>query len=689
MIAIYAGRSKIPESNIHIYIYLMAKVPASKTPVKNKTGFWQNDKLIAALLAALAFILYANTIGHDFVLDDVAVIKGNAHVQAGPGGMGDILSTFYWHGYGPYASSNSGIFRPASLLLFNVEWMFAPESTRFFHLVQVLLYALCAYQLYRLLRSLFREQSQTLPLIATLLWIVMPVHTEVVANIKSGDETLCMLFFLLSFRHLLNWADNGKINSLIYSAAAIFLSLLSKEGGALFLPVMLLGLVMFRRKKIKDLILPGIVLAVVSFIWLGWHIAVINAGPEPVEYDYRHNALLSSDSRIDQLGTAIGMQALYWQKILFGYPLSYNYSFNQIPVDGFSGIWCWISLIGIAGSAFFAWKNFRSNPILSFGILYYFITFALTCNIFFLIGDIFAERFTFAPSLGCAIISGWIILKLTKGLSEKSIQGKALTITIGIGFIYSALTFSRSSDWVNEKTLYTVDAEHSPNSGRARGNYGVLLLNPALGMTDGAERRSLLDRAYTEYKAAWDIDSLDFGAAQALGQIEYHRKNYAASANWSRKSIAAFRTMAIKTKAPLTENWQVLENLGDALMLDGKYDSAYNAFDRAIAANPKNDGSVIKLSGAYLANKDTAHAIEALINATKLNPESVKAWDKLGNLYGMTKHFDKSKEAFLKITELQPADAHGWQMLATSCLMLGDTANARKYSEEYRKRGGK
>jgi hypothetical protein len=265
--------------------------------------------------------------------------------------------------------------------MYATEWQIFGDKPGVFHFFHILLYAIVSVQLFRWISEMLGKDGSRIALFATLLWIVLPVHTEVVANLKSADEILSLLFSLIGLRLLLKWSHSDSIATLIAAGVSFFLALLSKEAAVLVLPLALLMLLMFRQKSVKQLIVPGAVLMGFAVIWLLWHESVISgAGSERFDYDYRHNALLSNSSSIDQLGTAIGLQARYWIKMFVGYPLSYNYSFNEIPVNGFADIWPWISLAGIATASFFAWKKFRSVPIISFAIIFYFVTMMLTSS---------------------------------------------------------------------------------------------------------------------------------------------------------------------------------------------------------------------------------------------------------------------------------------------------------------------
>ncbi|MBK9462674.1 MAG: hypothetical protein IPN94_25495 [Sphingobacteriales bacterium] len=61
-----------------------------------------------------------------------------------------------------------------------------------------MLYLFTAFLLYYLLLYFWGDENQYIALLTTLLFIVLPVHTEVVASAKSRDELLA--FFLPYFR---------------------------------------------------------------------------------------------------------------------------------------------------------------------------------------------------------------------------------------------------------------------------------------------------------------------------------------------------------------------------------------------------------------------------------------------------------------------------------------------------------
>jgi protein O-mannosyl-transferase len=653
-----------------------AKVKAEKPVTTLRRNFWADDRKIGYLLGALAFLLYVQTVGFDYALDDRAVLFANDFVKEGFGGFGKILTTFYWDGYW---DDNAGLFRPVSLLLFAIEWQIMPDSPGFYHFVHVILLSVLCMQLFRFLRELFKDYGVTLPLLAAIIWMVMPIHTEVGANLKSADEILSLLFSVLGFRSLLKWRDKNKTFSLYFSAFYFFLALLSKEGAALMLPIALLMLLQFRGMTIKQLIKPGVLLLGISLVWFGYHYAVVHSAPtEKITYDYHHNALYASDSKITQIGTAIAIQGRYIAKMIIGYPLSYNYSFNEIPVNGFADAWAIAALLLIGGGLTWAILNLKKNPVPSFGILFYLIAFALTSNIFYLIGETMGDRLAFVPSLGFAILIAWFILKLTKGLDVSGIHPRAISVSAVAILIWAGLTLIRSQVWAYESTLFTADVEHAPNSARVHYNYGVLLMGDAQKETLDGNRIELLNRSYVEFTTAYAIDSMDIQSCVNLGVVEYRRKNYKESVKWS------LRTMQIMPGYTGSH-----ENIGDAYMMTLQYDSAGYYYRELMRATDTTAPLLVKLGNSRLGAKDTLDAIRTYEFAGRVDSTSLEAWNKLGNLAGMSRDYAKSNVAFEHIARLFPEDPNPWKMIYTNYQAMGDSIGAGNAAREYYKRGGK
>jgi len=394
-------------------------------------------KYIPLVLAIISFLVYANTLGHGFALDDVAVISNNKFVQQGIAGIPKILTTFYWQGYWDL---NAGLYRPLSLIMFAIEWQLGGGSPFIHHLVQVLLYAFSMAQLYKLLCLVLQRYSQWLPAAVTLLFAMHPIHTEVVANIKSRDEILCFLFFLLTAKELLT---KQRVTAL--AVAYYVLCLLSKEAGILYLPIFLVLLVQLLDMKPARALVALAPLGIASAAWLGWHSYVVQyLSPARVNYTYADNSLLACPDFLSRLSTGLGILGSYMVKSVWPYTMSYDYSFYQVPCDDGLSMAAIATLAACGGLLYVAIKQFRKPSPLSFGIFFFFCTIILASNVVFLIGSTMGDRLLFAPVLGTLICICWLAYRHTGQLQSAKLLNPAAMMVLAVASIYAIKTTARN-----------------------------------------------------------------------------------------------------------------------------------------------------------------------------------------------------------------------------------------------------
>src|SRR6185312_350644 len=177
------------------------KKPASPAkPARAADAGARRERSMQIVLGVLTFALYANTLGASFALDDLNVIQQNTFTHLGLAGIPKMLTSFYWAGYWNY---NTGLYRPLSLIGFAIQWQFFKDAAGWYHAVSVLLYVTTILLLFGTLRTLLSKHSPALAFVVSLIFAAHPAHTEVVANIKSQDELLCLIFALLSLRFVL------------------------------------------------------------------------------------------------------------------------------------------------------------------------------------------------------------------------------------------------------------------------------------------------------------------------------------------------------------------------------------------------------------------------------------------------------------------------------------------------------
>src|SRR5829696_7246435 len=98
------------------------KNPVTASPA---VAVFSKDSLknqLALVLFIFSFLLYAQSISFDFVLDDEASVKENSLVHQGISAIPTLLKTDSWHG--AEVGVKIPIYRPGSFVLFAVIWEF-------------------------------------------------------------------------------------------------------------------------------------------------------------------------------------------------------------------------------------------------------------------------------------------------------------------------------------------------------------------------------------------------------------------------------------------------------------------------------------------------------------------------------------------------------------------------------------
>jgi len=85
-----------------------------------------SGKIVSALLMIFCFLLYGNTLNHDYTQDDAIVIYDNMYTTQGISGIPGILKYDTFKGFfkveGKDKLVSGGRYRPFTLIMFALEW---------------------------------------------------------------------------------------------------------------------------------------------------------------------------------------------------------------------------------------------------------------------------------------------------------------------------------------------------------------------------------------------------------------------------------------------------------------------------------------------------------------------------------------------------------------------------------------
>lgn len=616
-------------------------LPAKEKQPEIKPASGGKLKWILAFCVALAgLLLYANTRNHEFVLDDYSVIKENRLTKQGTSAIGTIFKTPYRYGY--YLVDDE-LYRPVPKAIFAFCWQYWPDNPKPGHVLNILFYALTGFMLFLVCCQWFKN-NYILSLGISLLFIAHPIHTEVVANIKSIDEILSFFFCITSAFFFFNYITSKSKRPLVFAMLSYLIALFSKESSITFLVVFPLITWFFGANKNFGSALKSILpILIPTAIFLLARYNVLKNVPYG-EVSVADNLLMAAKTFPERFATAILILGMYLKLLLLPHPLVFDYSFNQIPIVSISNIGFILSAAVYLAMLFYGIKTFKNKNILSFGILFFLVSLSIYANLFRIIGSSFGERFLYTPSLGFCICITFLLYKLIlpKTSDLKNIPQKKNYIFIGLIFLiiipYSIKTIARNADWKSNYTLFSNDVSLSPNSTRTHYYLGNLLAKPDMAIDkDSITANALLDRGIVELKKSAAIYPKFCDSYVQLGVAYYRKKD--------------------------------LKN-------------AFDYYNKAIACNPSNPSAHSNMGTIYFETGDYTNAEKTFLKALSLDKNYAEAHLNLGSTYGMMKQYDNAIFYLQNAVRLDPTLAQAYYFLGITYRFKGDEQNAQLFLQK-------
>ncbi len=605
-----------------------------------KEALWRRASSVAFLAPfLLPFLLYLNTIPHDFALDDYVAVTENSLVQEGLRGIPSIFAHGYFFGQ---KGRDDESYRPLSLAMLAMEKDLGAGDPRIHHFFNVLWYSLGCLLLYSVLRAAFPKQWSSYALAAALLFAAHPIHTEVVANIKSRDEILSFAFGMLALRLVHRSAERKELSSLAASALAYALALLSKESALTFVAVIPSFLYFSSSLRVATLLVRSIPFFLVAAGYLLLRALVLDSLTFQYQFSVFSNSLLGAKNAGEFIATNFLIHAKYLRLLLFPHPLSWDYSFNQIPIMTLSDP---IPLVAIATFAvlfFLGLRGIKDRSWVSFGILFYLVTISVVSNFFVTLGTTMAERFVFVPSVGYCIVLALSAKSFIERFPRHAAGGVFASLALVLVLAgYSFKTIVRNKDWKNDLTICSSGVRASPNSARAHMALGDVYRIQLQDSASPGLQPELARRAADAYAKSLQIYSNNLQVLYSLGYVHF-------IAGDMRSAEAVFTAgLAIERGHIWMRHYRAV-----AMSRLGKLDEAVAEFREVIAANPTFLPAHLGLASAYLEKKDTESSINAYRSALRFAPKSdaalaglAEAYERLGELVEATSYYRHALQA--------------------------------------------
>lgn len=642
-----------------------AAVPKEKSTGSQKTGAdapardWFSVKNLSILLAVFSFLLYFNTLQHGYILDDVMVLKDNVLVKQGIKAIPELLATPHMRGY---LIIPNDLYRPLSLVMFAIEYQFFGLNPTVGHFFNILTFMGCVVMLFLFLNKFFDGKKTAIAFVGALIFAAHPIHTEVVANIKSRDELLCFFFAFWSLNLFMNYMKEGKFSQLIFGSFLLFLSYISKETVITFLAVIPVLFFVYNNadKRRSVMIVSGTALATVVFMVIRTVVLNMYHANQPgATTDFMDNALVGAPSVASKVATEFYVLGKYLRLMFVPYPLLANYSFNSIPFVGFGDIGALLSIVAYVAMAVVGVMRFMKNrkDPWAFAILVYLASLSLFSNFPFLMGAEMAERFAFFASAGFCLavalaIEKWILKEdAVNVLSIKA--GKTLTILVPLVLVFGGMTVARNSDWRDEYTLYKTDLEKSPNDSRLYQYLATAMAENMYPVEPDSNKRNAMDKESIMYLNKALAIYPDFAEAHVeLGRL------YERSRMYDSAVIEDKRALKLKPFNATANN-----NMGSVYITLGKYDEAIPFLKKSIEGNPNFKFVYLNLARAYKQVKQFDSAAKNYKLMLAFDPGYVDGQKELATVYFMMQQYDSAAVYFKNVTQLLPNDADAFNNL--------------------------
>ena len=657
------------------------RTPKKKHSSTESTSSIPSTRIVSVLLMVFCFLLYGNTLFHDYTQDDAIVITDNMYTTEGIKGIPGILKYDTFKGFfkveGKDKLVSGGRYRPFTLIMFAIEWQLFKKKKKTAtgeiiyegrpfvgHFVNILLYGLTTILVYLLVLNLLGPgrsdlRAFTVALIAALIFAAHPLHTEAVANIKGRDEILTLLGALAATYYSL-MAFYKKNNTLeIAVFVCFFIALMSKENAITFLGVIPLMYWFFTDAKFVKIAMKTLPFFGAAAVFLFIRFNILGADLGDTSNELMNNPFIKvvgnqyvDFSFSEKMATIIFTLGKYLQLLVFPHPLTHDYYPRHVEIMSFGNIKVILSLIAYLAMTVYAIIGLKKKDPISFGILFFLMTTSIISNIVFPVGTNMSERFMFMPSVGFTFIIGILGWRLAKKLNKgkSKIRLSELTIILGITALitvaFGIKTVVRNMAWKNNYTLFTTDIETSQNSAKLRNAVGGEMIAQSSAPENKNKENEMLRTAQVHLQEAIKIHPNYKAAYLLLGNSSNYLKEY-------EKSIQYYNRV---------------------LAIDANDQNGFN-----------NLGITYRDAGKFYGEKgDFAKAEKYLNKALEMRGDEYEILRLLGVLNGTRGNHPAAIQFFQKALAQEPKNAQALFNLSAAYQYGGDTDNAQRYLQQAR-----
>ena len=487
-------------------------------------------------------------------------------------------------------------YRPIAYFTYGMEQYFLGDIfPKISHGINLILFIVICYVGYRAVLLMPNKDKSSnnfyLAAFVGFIFLIHPIHTSVVVNLKSRDGLFSMLFFLLAILQMLQYFKTDRKIYLLGVLLFNILSMMSKLDGVMFFMVYWVFVLAY--KRISPLaIIFGLLLFFIDLNWLAFVDAYI---PEPegiknLPVLFNENPILQGNTFSQKVSQSL--QTYYWYlKFMVKPEYYFYYGYNTIPTYSIFDahtIFYGISHIVLLFSVIFAW--IRKEYVYCFGIGFFYLTLSGFSNLLQPVPGIIADRYAFIASFGFILAFSYLFFRIINRIITKEetrrylYYGMAVLIFI---FFFPSIREQRDK-WKDFPTLMEHDMPHLTQSFDANRIAAVNYYKQAMQNSDRGIRGEYLVQSMKYAEQAIQVYNDNILVKEFLGMAY---KDYGDKFSAKKQFVANLEQC--------DTSYVSMEGLGDIYFMERDYKNAARMYLKLIAGMPNYETPYYKLSNTF------------------------------------------------------------------------------------------
>ncbi len=542
---------------------------------------------VCIFLAALTWVVFGQTLGHDFVnYDDPKYVYENTKITSGLSMTGIAWAFTHIH------SEN---WHPLTTISHMLDCQLYGLKAGGHHFTNALLHSIAAILLFLTLQYMTGAFWRSAFVAA--VFAIHPLRVESVAWIAERKDVLSGVCFMLTLLAYVHYVRAPSIGRYLFVAVVFAFSLMSKPM-LVTLPFLLLLLDYWPLSRIRDPssdIRRRLLTLVVEKIPL----IALSAVSSVVTFLAQRGAVGWTEQLpvLARINNAVVSYVAYIWQMLWPVKLAVFYPHPENRLQPWEIILSLLLLLGITAAAIALRKQ---RPYFITGWLWYLGMLVPVIGLVQVGWQSRADRYTYLPQIGLYIVAAWAVSDLTAlWRRQRTILSAAAILTIAV---LSWRAWVQTSYWRDSETLFMHALAVTSNNDVAENNLGIVFL-----------RKGKLDDAISLLQAAVDLRPENSPAHENLAKALLQKGQVADALVHYRKLLEL-----------QPDNIEVHNIVGTVLIQQGHIREGVEEWQKVLVIQPDNGNAMSNLAWVFATSpdeslRDGAQAVQLAEEALRIS----------------------------------------------------------------------